>query len=57
VLDVRDDGVGIDATRLADHRGEGLQGMRDRMLTLDGRLHPTTVRGGARTHALRRQAP
>lgn len=56
-LDVRDDGVGIAATRDPAHRGEGLQGMRDRVLAFDGCLLLEPARdGGTRVHALLRQA-
>ena len=56
-LDVRDDGVGIAGTRDFAHRGEGLQGMRDRVLAFDGRLLVEPARGGGtRVHALLRQA-
>lgn len=54
-LDLRDDGVGIDATRDPDRRGEGLQGLRDRLLALDGVLRTRTSTDGTRLHVLLRQ--
>lgn len=56
-LDVRDDGVGIAATRDPAHRGEGMQGMRDRVLAFEGRLLVEPARNrGTRVHALLQQA-
>jgi two-component system sensor histidine kinase UhpB len=56
ILDLRDDGVGMDATADPSRRGEGLQGMHDRVLALDGVLRTRTSTGGTRLHVLLRQA-
>jgi two-component system sensor histidine kinase UhpB len=47
VLCVRDDGVGVDGSALADGPGSGIRGMRERALLVGGRLEirPATPRG------------
>ncbi len=54
VINLRDDGVGITTTPDA-RRGYGLQGMRDRALALDGKIHIASNGDGTRLHVLLRQ--
>lgn len=55
VLDLRDNGIGLDATRVPAHRGEGLQGLRDRVLALEGVSNVSSTQAGMRIHVLLRQ--
>ena len=56
ILDLRDDGIGVDADRDHSNRNEGLQGLRDRVLALDGATRLTSSADGTRLHVLLRQA-
>ncbi len=55
LLDIRDNGVGLAATEDDTRRGHGLQGMRDRMLALDGVFRVDDANPGTRLRVLLRQ--
>lgn len=55
LLDVRDDGIGIDEAARRRNSG-GLQGIRDRVSALDGAIRITRRGGTTRLHVLLRQA-
>lgn len=55
VLDLRDDGIGVGVAPHGKQRSYGLQGMHDRVLALDGRMHLRGDANGTRLHVLLRQ--
>lgn len=56
LLDVRDDGIGMNATRELSGKHFGLQGLRDRVVALDGVLRVVSHASGTQMRALLRQA-
>lgn len=54
ILDLRDDGKGIEAAYPVAYGGHGLQGMRDRALALDGKMRVHSDTNGTRLRVLLR---